>query len=213
MFAVYEGGHAVFYLVPGRNGELELGSRRLNWGIYDKVTYEDLRSILTDVEGTVHRGSLPPGAASEAQVAYVHDLARTFPAWRRSFVLQIGLLFSRSTRAVPAYHRGRICLIGDASTLARPHTGAGSVKAITDALALSKALATQPSVEAALQMWDDEQCAAGNQLVSLGQALGEALVTRVPDWSAMNPATLESWYAGVIAGKNWYQINEIPKHR
>ena len=66
-------------------------------------------------------------------------------------------------------------------------------------------------MDAALRVWDDEQCAAGNQLVSLGQALGEALVTHVPDWRAMNPETMERWYAGVIAGKRWYQIDEIPK--
>lgn len=142
VFTVYEGGHAVFYLVPGPNGELELGSRRLNWGIYDRVSREDLQRILTDSEGTVHRGSLPPGAASEANVAYVHDLARTFfPPFAAQVVRATDKPFVQSIYEVrvPAYHRGRICLIGDASTLARPHTGAGSVKAMTDALALSKA--------------------------------------------------------------------------
>jgi 2-polyprenyl-6-methoxyphenol hydroxylase-like FAD-dependent oxidoreductase len=112
---------------------------------------------------------------------------------------------------VPAYHRGRICLIGDAATVVRPHTAAGSVKAMTDALALSKALPTGRSLNAALQTWDDERCVAGNQLVSLGAALGEALVTRVPDWSAMNPAMMERLYADVLAGKSWYEIDEIPK--
>jgi len=214
VFTVYEGGHAVFYLVPGRNGEQEIGSRRLNWGIYDKVTNEELQGILTDVEGIVRRGSLPPGAVSEAHVAYVHDLARTyFPRFAAQVIRATDKPFVQPIyeARVPAYHRGRICLIGDASTLARPHTGAGTVKAMTDALALSKALATQSSVEAALQVWDDEQCASGNQLVSLGQALGDALVTRVPDWSAMDSATMERWYAHVIAGKSWYQIDEIRK--
>jgi hypothetical protein len=81
---------------------------------------------------------------------------------------------------------------------------------MTDAIALSKALATQASLEAAVQLWDDERCAAGNELVNLGEALGEALVTRVPDWKAMDPETMERWYAAVIAGKRWYQIDEIP---
>jgi len=214
VFTVYEGGHAVFYLVPGRNGELEVGRRRLNWGIYDEVAGEDLQRILTDAEGTIHRGSLPPRALSQAQIAYVHDLASTyFPGFAAQVVRATDEPFVQSIweARVPAYHRGRICLIGDASTLARPHTGAGSVKAMTDALALSKALVTQPSVDAALRGWDDEQCAAGNQLVSLGQALGEALVTHVPDWRAMNPATMERWYAGIVAGRRWYQIDEIPK--
>jgi len=213
VFAVYEGGHAVFYLVPGRNGELEVGRRRLNWGIYDEVADEDIQRILTDAEGRVHRGSLPPGAVSQAQIAYVRDLASTyFPGFAAEAVRATDEPFVQSIweARVPAYHRGRICLIGDASTLARPHTGAGSVKAMTDALALSKALVTQPSVETALRVWDDEQCAAGNELVSLGQALGKALVTHVPDWRAMTPATMERWYAGIIAGKRWYEIDEIP---
>jgi len=214
VFAMYEGGHAIFYLVPGRNGELKAGSRRLNWGIYDRVTGEDLERILTDAEGTVHRGSLPPGAASDTQVAYVHSLARTyFPRFTAQVVCATDKPFVQSINEarVPAYHRGRICLIGDASTLVRPHTAAGSVKAMTDALALTKALATAGPLDATLQAWDNERCAAGNQLVSLGQALGEALVTRVPDWSAMNPAMMERLYAGVIAGKSWYEIDEIPK--
>jgi 2-polyprenyl-6-methoxyphenol hydroxylase-like FAD-dependent oxidoreductase len=82
---------------------------------------------------------------------------------------------------------------------------------MTDALALSKALAAGAPLDAALQAWDDERCAAGNQLVSLGQALGEVLVTRVPDWSAMNPAKMEALYARVTAGKSWYELDEIPK--
>lgn len=216
VFTVYEGGHAVFYLVPGRNGEREIGSRRLNWGIYDKVTNEDLRVILTDAEGIVHHGSLPPGAASETQVAYVHNLARTyFPGFAAQAISATDKPFVQSIyeARVPAYHRGRICLIGDASTLARPHTGAGAVKAMTDAIALSKALVTHASVDAALKAWDEEQCPAGNQLVSLGQALGEALVTGVPEWKAMNPAKMERWYTEVIAGKSWYQIDEVGKQR
>jgi len=214
VFAMYEGGHAIFYLVPGRNGELKVGSRRLNWGIYDRITEEDLTRILTDAEGTVHRGSLPPGAASETQVAYVHNLARThFPRFVAQVVCATEKPFVQAINEgrVPAYHRGRICLIGDAATVVRPHTAAGSVKAMTDALALSKALARGRPLDAALQAWDDERCTAGNQLVSLGEALGEALVTRVPDWNAMNPATMERMYAGVLAGKSWYEIDEIPK--
>ena len=145
VFSMYEGGHAAFYLVPGPNGELELGSRRLNWGIYDKVANEDLERILTDSEGIAHRGSLPPGRVSPAQVAYVHNLARTvLPPFAAQAVCATDKPFVQLVyeARVPAYHRGRICLIGDASTLARPHTGAGSVKAMTDAIALSKALAT-----------------------------------------------------------------------
>ena len=82
---------------------------------------------------------------------------------------------------------------------------------MSDAFALSKALVTHPSLKSALKAWDEERWAAGNELVSLGQALGEALVNRVPDWRTLNPETMEKWYAAVIAGKSWYQIDEIQK--
>lgn len=197
-FAVYAGGHALCYLMPGQNGERETGHRRLNWGIYEQVAPQDLPGRLTDAQGMVHRTSLPPGAASDRQVAYVHTLVRThFPGFVADAVCATTKPFIQAIydMQVPFYHRGRLCLIGDASTLARPHTGSGSVKAMTDAIALAHALATHASVDEALEAWDQTQCAAGNQLVSLGQALGKSLVTEVPDWHSMGPAEIEQWFA------------------
>ncbi len=146
----------------------------------------------------------------------MHNLARThFPGFAAQAICATAKPFAQPIyeARVPAYHSGRICLLGDASTLARPHTGAGSVKAMTDAIALSKALAAHAAIEDALAAWDNEQCPQGNQLVNLGQALGEALVTDVPDWKAMNPVTMEQWYTNVVSGKTWYQIDEIAKRR
>jgi 2,6-dihydroxypyridine 3-monooxygenase len=125
---VYDGGHVVLYIVPGHNGELEKGKRRLNWAMYENVADADLPGVLTDSKGVVHRSSLPPGTASDAQVSYIHNLARThlhgaaadaICATSRPFIQTIYEM------SVPYYHKGRICLIGDASTLPRPHTGAG----------------------------------------------------------------------------------------
>lgn len=208
---VYEGGHAVCYIVPGPNGELEPGERRLNWATYENVADKDLPGVLTDANGVVHRISLPPGAASESQVAYVHNLARThFPGFAADAICVTTEPFIQAINdmRVPYYHSGRICLIGDASTLARPHTGAGSVKAMTDAIALSSALTTNDSVDDALQAWDNAQSVAGNNLVNLGRSLGEAMVTDVPDWKTMNTASMEQWFATVMSGQKWYAVDE-----
>ena len=208
---VYEGGHAVCYLVPGKEGELDRGARRLNWAIYDKVSDKDLSGVMTDARGVVHRTSLPPGTASDAQVEYVHDLARRyFPGYVADAICATKEPFIQTIFdvGVNSYYEGRVCIIGDASTLARPHTGAGSVKAMTDAIALSEAIAENESLDAALDSWDEIQSAAGNRLVSLGRVLGEALVTDVPDWKSMTPTKMEEWFATVMSGQRWYAVDE-----
>jgi 2-polyprenyl-6-methoxyphenol hydroxylase-like FAD-dependent oxidoreductase len=209
--AVYDGGHVVFYIVPGRNGELEKGKRRLNWAMYENVADTDLPRVLTDFRGVVHRDSLPPGTASSAQISYIHNLAQAnlygtaanaICATSRPFIQTIYEM------SVPYYHKGRVCLIGDASTLARPHTGAGSVKAMTDAIALSKAIETHESLDEALEAWDGTQSVAGIQLVALGRSLGEAMVTDVPDWKSMNEDLMKQWFATVMSDQRWYAIDE-----
>jgi|GEM_PF-6178321 len=41
---------------------------------------------------------------------------------------------------VLAYVRGQVCLMGDASSIARPHTAGGAIKAQQQAMALNQAL-------------------------------------------------------------------------
>ena len=168
---VYGSGHVVAFIVPGRNGELEKGKRRLNWAVYENVADVNIPGLLTDSDGVVHRASIPPGAASREQVSYIQGLARShFPGFAADSICATEEPFIQTiyNMSVPYYHRGRICLIGDASTLARPHTGAGSVKAMTDAIALSHVLVEYGSVDAALDAWDETQSKAGNQLVQAG---------------------------------------------
>ncbi|MFQ5796245.1 MAG: FAD-dependent monooxygenase [Candidatus Bipolaricaulia bacterium] len=86
------------------------------------------------------------------------------------------VLYRNLRRRVPHYRHGRICLIGDASTVVRPNAGIGAVKVITNAVALANALITHESVDAALGVWDDEQTAAGDEFVTLGQTLGKIMV-------------------------------------
>lgn len=99
---------------------------------------------------------------------------------------------------VPAYHHGRICLIGDAGALARPHTVAGALKSMNDAISLSEMLKTHESVDEALTSWDSERTALNNRLVAYGGQLGRALVTEIPDWSKMNPASMKIWFDSLV---------------
>src|SRR5262249_40387781 len=70
-------GYCLLYIVPSRAEEVRAGRRQVNWVFYENVADTALPGVLTDARGIVHPTSLPPGAASAAQVAYIQDKARS----------------------------------------------------------------------------------------------------------------------------------------
>jgi 2-polyprenyl-6-methoxyphenol hydroxylase-like FAD-dependent oxidoreductase len=89
---------------------------------------------------------------------------------------------------------GRVCLVGDAAMIARPHTGGGASKAVRDALCLADALAGTGSVQEGLGLYRDGRVPSGNALVRLGRDLGRELVLDAPDWRSLD----EGGYATLI---------------
>jgi 2,6-dihydroxypyridine 3-monooxygenase len=67
---------------------------------------------------------------------------------------------------------GRVCLIGDAAFVARPHAAAGTSKAAADAWALADALQRHGDVVAALRAWEPGQLALGRQLLERTRRIG-----------------------------------------
>ena len=195
-------GHCLLGMMPSRQHEVETGKRRLNWLFYVKVAETDLSTVLTDKRGRTHQASVPPGAVPKAQVVDLQRTARRhLPGYIADVICNTPEPFIQAIfdMWVPCYHRGRVCLIGDAAMLARPHTGRGATKAITDAIALADALTTHQSVDTALAAWDKGQRSAGETLVTLGQSLGRALVTEAPDWQRIDDTAWQAWWA-VISG-------------
>lgn len=212
--AVHEQGHCIVVFVPGRQGERTMGKRQLNWVWYSIVPEEELPTVLTDRAGTVHPSSLPPGAVPAAQTAALHARARELlPGYCADVIAATADPFLQVIYDlhIPSYHRGRICLLGDASSLARPHTAAGGVKAMTQAIALADGLTRYESVEAALQAWDAAENRAGGELVQTARTLGQALVLETPDWPRMDRTTIEQWWTAVMSGQRWYLVDEAKK--
>jgi 2,6-dihydroxypyridine 3-monooxygenase len=67
---------------------------------------------------------------------------------------------------------GRVCLVGDAAWVARPHAAAGTAKAAADAWTLADALARHDDVPAALAAWEPGQLALGHQLLERTRRIG-----------------------------------------
>jgi 2-polyprenyl-6-methoxyphenol hydroxylase-like FAD-dependent oxidoreductase len=200
-------GYCLLYLVPSRAEEVAVGKRQVNWVLYENVADTALPGVLTDAHGVVHPTSLPPGGASAAQVAYIHDRARHhFPGYVADAVCATPHPFIQAVfdLSIPHYHRGRLCLMGDASTLCRPHAASGAVKALTNALALADALTTSGTLDDALRVWDAAQSAEGRRFVTLGQVMGRAFVQDVPAWQQMDATAMEHWWTALMRGQHWY---------
>jgi 2,6-dihydroxypyridine 3-monooxygenase len=206
-WAVSDTGYCLLYLVPSRTEEVAVGKRQVNWVLYENVTDTALPGVLTDAHGVVHPTSLPPGAASAAQVAYIHHRAcHQFPGYVADVVCATPSPFIQAVfdLSLPHYRQGRLCLIGDASTLCRPHAASGAVKALTNAIALADALTAPGTLDDALGAWDAAQSAEGRRLVTLGQVMGRALVQHVPAWQQMDAAAMEHWWTALMRAQHWY---------
>lgn len=198
----YPDGHGIFYFVPGPDGSIAPGTRLVNWGVYVKMPESQIASLLVDVDGHCRDGSLPPGSMPrDTELALLARVEGRLP----EFYLEIlrrcrhTAVYAIHDREVPAYHKGRIVVAGDAGALARPHSASGALKAMTDAIALSDALTNEPAdLDAALERYSRSQTLSGNHLVRFGRQLGEALVTSIPDWSTMDAASMQAWFSTIV---------------
>jgi len=173
-FFPYEHSHLLSYLVPGRNGEVHKGHRRLNWVWFVNKSKSELQLVMTDKNGIKRDFSMPSGYISEQSRSELHIRAkRELPAVLADRVLQTTDPFVQAIidMEVPRMYDGRVALIGDAAFLLRPHTAAGTVKAYEDGVSLSAALSNKISIEQALGHWNQVQMDYAKKLVHYGKVL------------------------------------------
>jgi 2,6-dihydroxypyridine 3-monooxygenase len=179
-FTFYQGrnSHMLCYLIPGVNGELFEGRRRLNWVWYWNIPENDLRAALTDKTGISRDYSVPRGTVSEDLIEQQRVVAKDFlpQALQQVFACTpTPFLQPIYDLSVPQKAFGRVCLLGDAAFLLRPHTAASTSKAATNATTLARAIRDEPDVITALKKWQPSQLELGNYLKDLGASLGTRL--------------------------------------
>ncbi|NBE54224.1 FAD-dependent monooxygenase [Streptomyces boluensis] len=210
-YVVFPGGHLIVYRIPAGPGD-PTGSR-VNWVFYTAPS----TGLALPADPAATAGSPDErdrSAADTLSTAQRELLARVADALLPPYWAALLKETARDELAVqtlydftaPRYTAGPLLLLGDAATVARPHTGAGAVKALQDASALERALSSTPDLPRALHGYDSERAPTGRTMVDLGRRLGDALVARTPDWSALDQRGLEAWWqradgSGAFGGK------------
>src|SRR6266851_5949995 len=136
--------HILGYAIPGADGSIRKGKRRLNWVWYWNYREADeLPALLTDRTGRKRRTSIPPGMVCPEHWQKQMELARALlPPQFRELLEATEHPFAQTIRdlAVPQMVFGRAVLVGEAGYALRPHTAAAAAKAASDGMVLGEAL-------------------------------------------------------------------------
>ena len=177
-FCLPPGEQMLGYPVAGPGNDLRPGNRRYNIVWYRPADEATLARLLTDISGQHHEVSIPPPLVTGAVIAELNAAADTLLAPQFRDVMSFAerpFLQPIYDIEVPCMSAGRIVLIGEAAFVARPHVGAGVVKAAQDAVALADALATGSDIGPALHAFESVRLPVGRRIVARARDLGAAM--------------------------------------
>jgi 2-polyprenyl-6-methoxyphenol hydroxylase-like FAD-dependent oxidoreductase len=175
-FSMPDGGSAVSYPVPGRDGEVVPGQRAINFLWYHAASEDEVREMSTDATGHCHGMAIAPPLIRRDVVSRLYreasdqlppqhvDLLRAEPQpfFQAIYDLECERLVF-----------GRTVLLGDAAFVARPHVGAGVTKAALDAQCLADRLrAHGDDISSALASYQRDRLTIGKRMVARARRLG-----------------------------------------
>ncbi|CAJ1509882.1 FAD-dependent monooxygenase [[Mycobacterium] burgundiense] len=168
--------HINVYPIPSPDGGLVAGERLLNYVWYRNVPEgHELDELMTDKRGFVAKVSLHPGAVQGRFIDEMRVAAGQLLAPAAAEVVQRTeqpYLQAVYDAGVDRMALGRVALIGDAASAARPHAAAGTAKAAANAWALYDALARADDITEALQKWEPGQLELGKRLLRRVKEMG-----------------------------------------
>ncbi|HEU4379064.1 MAG TPA: FAD-dependent monooxygenase [Hyphomicrobiaceae bacterium] len=179
VFHLPPGEQFLGYPVAGPGNDLRLGHRSWNIVWYRPAdAAHELPRLLTDESGHTHGLSIPPPRIARGVIADMQaDAERLLPPRLHALMRQIGQPFLQPIYDLqcPQMVVGRVALVGDAAFVVRPHVGAGILKAMQDAAALTAALETHADVQAAVAAYAAQRMPVGAAFIARARLLGSYL--------------------------------------
>lgn len=190
-YVLIPNSHILVYPIPGTDNRVDRGNRSWNFVWYRNVQKgAPLDELMTDRDGHPHSASLRPGRVQDRHVRELNEAAAaSLPREVAAVVTATEHPFIQAVMDVesPAMAVGRVCILGDAAFVARPHAAAGTAKAAENAWTLAETLAAfDGDLPGVLQKWSASQTALGSRLVARSRHMGEGSQFR-SDWRPGDP--------------------------
>ena len=190
-------GSFISYMIPSRDGRTEIGERQFNWACYFPLDEAELADFMVDKDGKARTGTIPAGHMRSDQDAALKEMIRdNLPGYYADIVAQSAdnQIQQIYTADLPAYAKGRMCLMGDAGIMVPPLTGAGVFKGFTNARDLVDALAQNGQLEAGLQDWSDQQTQVARSMLKMGYDMEKAFIWNTIDLATESPEDCAAWF-------------------
>jgi len=176
-FFVPEREQVIGYPIAGLNNDLRAGYRRYNFIWYRVASAAELRAMCVDANGQQHEYSVPPPLIRDDLIARMRaDATAIMPPQFLDCLANMRPFFTPIYDfSTPALVFGRVVLVGDAASSARPHMGFGMAKAGGDAQALGEARAAHDDIDAGLAAYNKSRQPIGERVMMHGRKLGTQL--------------------------------------
>jgi 2-polyprenyl-6-methoxyphenol hydroxylase-like FAD-dependent oxidoreductase len=192
-FGLPPGEMIVAYPVPSRDGAP--GHRDWNIVWYRPIVGDRaLRDMCTDATGRHHGPAIPPPLVRPEVIAALKRDARALLAPLIAELLERSQPFFQAIFDVesPRLAVQRVCLLGDAAFVARPHVGMGVTKAALDALCLYRSIQIHPGdLNAALARYERLRGEFGRRCVARARRLGAYIEARARPGRGWTEAQLD----------------------
>ncbi len=165
------------YPIAGLNNDLRIGHRRYNIGWYRVGDATELHDMCVDENGHQHEYSVPPPLIRKDLIAQMRADAETImPPQLLDCLNKVRPFFTPIYDfTTPQFVFGRVALVGDAASSARPHMGFGMAKAGADAQALAEALDSHDAIDTGLAAYNRIRQPLGERIMLHGRKLGTQL--------------------------------------
>jgi len=190
----------ICYPISGFDNNLRPGHRRFNFIWYRVADAALLKQMCIDENGQQHEHSVPPPLIRKDLVSALREEAQDeLPPALNDCLSAIAQPFFTPIYdfIAPRIVSGRIALIGDAASNARPHMGFGVSKAACDAQALAQALGAYDDIDEALAQYN-----------RIRQPIGEIIVKHSRKLASLKNARRERFdFLGYSFGPYYYKGN------